>query len=199
MVLQEAEEAKVREIEETKQRKRQEILEKRKLEREKEELKKSLELRFKKNCQIADDFYRKFVLRRGFNLFKQMVGRTEKITEIIQNRQNTSLLRNILQNWHSFSQYSKNRDRIAVENFRHNHLKKSFFTQWTRILTIEAHNNELADNFQNQKLLQKTFIAWNEKALETKLAEWRNIKIADEFSNERICRKALKSFKVQIS
>ena len=158
-----------------------------------------MELRFKKNCQIADDFYRKLVLRRGFNLFKQMVKRSEKITPIIQNRQNASLLRNILQNWHSISQYSRNRDRIAAENFRHTHLKKSFFTQWTRILTIEAHNNELADNFQNQKLLQKTFIAWNEKALETKLAEWRNIKIADEFSNERICRKALKSFKVLIS
>ena len=94
------------------------------------------------------------------------------------------------------SQYSKNRDRIAVENFRQNHLKKSFFTQWSRILTIEAHNNELADDFKNQKLLQKTFTAWNEKSLESKLSEWRNIKIADEFSNERICRKAIKSFKV---
>ena len=102
MVLQAAEEAKVREIEETKQRKRQEILEKRKLEREREELKKNLELRFKKNCRIADDFYRKLVLRRGFNLFKRLVKRNEKITQIIEDRQNTSLLRQILNNWHNF-------------------------------------------------------------------------------------------------
>ena len=99
MVLQAAEEEKQREIEQQKQQKRLDAQNKKRAEKEKEEKRREKEEQYRRNCIVADNFYASLTRRRGLNLFKKLIARNEEIVEIIQKRQNASILRQVFDAW----------------------------------------------------------------------------------------------------
>merc|ERR1711892_1482413 len=157
--------------------------------------KKELEEEKARKQHMAVVFYQNLLKRRGLALFKRMAKRNDQIGLYIIQRRNDSVLRRYFDAWRCIAQYQRQRDTLLIGNFHEKQLKCKTLRQWRRLLTIDENNAQLAARFYESSLVKKYFISWNEMALESKLAEWRHIKVADDFNDQLTLRRAMRAFK----
>ncbi|XP_026813618.1 coiled-coil domain-containing protein 191 isoform X1 [Rhopalosiphum maidis] len=150
---------------------------------------------WRENTRIADDLYRKLLLRRGFEAFRANLNCARWRVEEASNHYDRLLVGTCFSKWRFYVNNSLNEKILLAEQFYKQKLIKTAFLGFYKILEERKKKQQVAEDWHNLKIEEYWFKRWRDYVREIRLQTQTKMLKAESYHNKIIMKRCFDNWR----